>query len=83
MILEELWNWFHNFLSYGWFIMIFLMLKAFLKLIKEFLKNKNINQWHMEASGHAMWHADVSMTSARGSASADVNMAYADVSVER
>ena len=37
----------------------------------------------MEASGHATWYADVSMMSARGSASADVNMAYADVSVER
>ena len=37
----------------------------------------------MEASGCATWHADVSMTSARGSASADVNMVYADVSVER
>ena len=37
----------------------------------------------MEASGRATWHADVSMTSARGSASADVNMVYADVSVKR
>ena len=37
----------------------------------------------MEASGCATWHADVSMTSARGSASADVSMAYADVSIDR
>ena len=37
----------------------------------------------MEASGRATWHADVSMMSARGSASADVSMAHADVRVER
>ena len=50
----------------------------------------------MAASGHAMWYADiskmssrgsasadVSKMSSRGSASADVSMAYADVSIDR
>ena len=35
----------------------------------------------MAASGHAMWHADVSMTSSGGEGFADVSMTLADISM--
>ena len=44
MFLEELWKWFHNFRSSGWFIMNFWSLNQFLELIKGFRKKKITRQ---------------------------------------
>ena len=39
-----------------------------------YLENQKEIQGHVAISGHATWHADVSITSSRGSAPADVSM---------
>ena len=61
--------------------MIFLSLKTFLEINKRILKN--IKEKSVTRGSHgACRHADISMTSSRGSAGADVSMAHADVSVD-
>ena len=62
MILEELWKWFHNFRSSGWFIKNFWSLKQFLELNKGFRKNKNTKRDTWQHQGVPR----VLLTSARG-----------------
>ena len=79
MILEELWNWFHNFRSSGWFIMIFWSLKEFLELNEGFRKNKITQRDTWQPQGVQR----VLLTSARDPPNADVIMAFDDVSIDR